>query len=133
MKKNTYNQLCLCISRQQKKKLKLKKAKTIFLKFSCKTKNDQNSITYQNFPPKQSKFTFTTSPQKRLENMPCKIREKGKDKISDWNTTNYVTLLSHSASIYHQTSTIFPVLRKEVIGFEPSQLIIKFHQYYGKY
>lgn len=44
-----------------------------------------------------------------------------------------VTLLSHSASIYHQTSTVFPVLGNEVIGFDPSQRIITFHQYYAKY
>lgn len=77
-----------------KKKLRLKKAKTIFLKFSLKTRIDQDSTTYHSFPPEQSKFTFTTFPHNWLENMPCKIREKGKEIISDWNTTNYVTLFS---------------------------------------
>lgn len=98
-----------------------------------KTKIDQDSTTYQNFPPKESKLTFTTFPQKWLENVSCKTRAKGEEKISDWNTTNYVTFLSHSASIYHKTSTIFSILGKEVTGYEPSQLIIEFHPYYTKY
>lgn len=92
-----------------KKKLRLKKAKTIFLKFSLKTRIDQDSTTYHSFPPEQSKFTFTTFPYNWLENMPCKIREKGKEIISDWNTTNYVTLFSLSTDIYHQLPPFFLV------------------------
>lgn len=37
-----------------KKKLRLKKAKTIFLKFSLKTRIDQDSTTYHSFPPNRA-------------------------------------------------------------------------------
>lgn len=60
--------------------------------------------------------------------------EKGKEKKLVTRMSQIVTLLSHSTTVYHQTSTFFfPVLGNEVIGFDPSQLIITFHQYYAKY
>lgn len=61
--------------------------------------------------------------------------EKGKEKKLVTRMSQIVTLLSHSPSVYHQTSIFFffPVLGNEVIGFDPSQLIITFHQYYAKY